>query len=141
MFGKNTSNICIYTDVKINNKNNIRIFNIHFQSIRFGEEDYEFAEKVREMEDITNEEEYKHDSGRIIKRLKKAFIRRAHQVDLVEQYIKSSPYPVIVCGDFNDTPSSYAYYTISDNLTDAFCESGNGFGQTYAGGAFPFIQD
>jgi endonuclease/exonuclease/phosphatase family metal-dependent hydrolase len=136
LFGEKTGNICIYTDVKINDKI-IRIFNIHFQSIRFREEDYEFAERIREMEDVNKDDEFKPESKKIFKQLRRAFIRRAQQVDLVEQYIKSSPYPVIICGDFNDTPSSYAYYTISDKLSDAFCESGNGFGQTYAGGAFP----
>ena len=136
LFGNRTNNICIYTDVKINNKI-IRIFNIHFQSIRFGEEDYEFAERIRDIEDINKNDEFEPESKKIFKRLRKAFIRRAEQVELVEPYIKSSPYPVIVCGDFNDTPSSYAYHTISDNLTDAFCESGKGFGQTYAGSAFP----
>ena len=33
----------------------------------------------------------------------------------------------------NDTPSSYAYGQLSDNLKDAFIERGLGFGSTYAG--------
>jgi endonuclease/exonuclease/phosphatase family metal-dependent hydrolase len=40
---------------------------------------------------------------------------------------------VILCGDFNDTPASYAYHLISTDLLDAFVENGNGFGRTYAG--------
>ena len=38
---------------------------------------------------------------------------------------------VILCGDFNDTPLSYAYNTISTNLKDAFKESGQGIGQSF----------
>ena len=38
-----------------------------------------------------------------------------------------------MCGDFNDTPSSYTYTTISKNLKDAFVETGTGFGRTYVG--------
>jgi endonuclease/exonuclease/phosphatase family metal-dependent hydrolase len=44
-----------------------------------------------------------------------------------------SPYPVIVCGDFNDTPNSYVYHKLADGMTDAFMESGAGFGNTYLG--------
>jgi endonuclease/exonuclease/phosphatase family metal-dependent hydrolase len=50
--------------------------------------------------------------------------------------IEQSPYPVIICGDFNDTPSSYTYHQLSEGLIDAFKESGNGIGHTY-GGALP----
>ena len=71
-----------------------------------------------------------------MKRLKRAFVKRAKQADLIEASINTSPYPVIVCGDFNDTPCSYAYNTISTTLKDAFVESGNGFGRSYIG-AFP----
>ena len=44
---------------------------------------------------------------------------------------------MIICGDFNDTPSSYTYHRISDHRKDAFVESGSGFGTTYAGEFFP----
>ncbi|MDR1809492.1 MAG: endonuclease/exonuclease/phosphatase family protein, partial [Prevotella sp.] len=38
---------------------------------------------------------------------------------------------MIICGDFNDTPFSYAYQTIRGNFVDSFKETGNGFGFTY----------
>jgi len=40
---------------------------------------------------------------------------------------------VVVMGDFNDTPQSYAYRKIKRSLHDAFRRAGNGFGNTYAG--------
>ena len=43
--------------------------------------------------------------------------------------MKSCPYPIIICGDFNDTPVSYAYQQLGDNMIDAFLESGNGIGK------------
>ena len=48
-------------------------------------------------------------------------------------HIQKSPYPVIVCGDFNDTPVSYAYRQVRGNLKDAFVESGWGISNTYNG--------
>ena len=47
--------------------------------------------------------------------------------------IEESPHPIILAGDFNDTPSSFVYNKISSFLEDTFVEKGNGFGRTYAG--------
>ena len=47
--------------------------------------------------------------------------------------MEASPYPVIICGDFNDVPNSYAYNTIGKGTHDAFTDKGTGIGRTYAG--------
>lgn len=127
-FGYRSNNICIYTDIKAGN-DTIRIYNMHLQSIAFGPDDYQYMddlEKNKQTQDIEH-------SKNIGKRLKKAFMKRAKQADLIHNSIAQSPYPVIVCGDFNDTPASYTYATIADSLNDAFIESGNGFGKSYTG--------
>ena len=72
-------------------------------------------------------------SKNIINKIKTASVKRSKQVDAVANHIESSPYPVIICGDFNDPPSSYTYNRISGDLKDAFVESGSGFGNTYNG--------
>ena len=56
---------------------------------------------------------------------------RNRQAQLLEEAIASSPHPVIVCGDLNDTPVSYAYRKLTDKLKDCFLEAGNGWGGTY----------
>ena len=45
--------------------------------------------------------------------------------DLIQSYGSGR---VIVCGDFNDTPLSYARYKIGEGLEDAFVSKGNGLG-------------
>jgi endonuclease/exonuclease/phosphatase (EEP) superfamily protein YafD len=65
--------------------------------------------------------------------LKKGFVRRSKQAELVKSYIDKSPHPVIVTGDFNDTPVSYAYRKIRKGLNDSFVTSGYGAGFTYRG--------
>ena len=72
----------------------------------------------------------------IVKKLYRAYRKRALQANLVKSYIEKSPHPLIVCGDFNDTPLSYVYRTMSDGLRDAFVQSGIGLGTTYYG-VFP----
>jgi endonuclease/exonuclease/phosphatase family metal-dependent hydrolase len=138
IFGSRTNNICIFTDVMID-KRIVRIYNMHLQSIKFGEEDYDFADRVRDSpyKEIESDKDLKKESKQIMKRLKKAFIKRAAQAEQVARHIRTCPYPVILCGDFNDTPSSYAYYTLAYRFIDAFCESGKGLSQTYVGGSFP----
>ncbi|WP_026464157.1 endonuclease/exonuclease/phosphatase family protein [Adhaeribacter aquaticus] len=126
LFREVTNNLCIYSDIKIN-EDTVRVYNVHFQSNRLKKEDYEFL-------DQPNKKEKKWLATRsILQRLKTGAIKRSHQVDIVAHHIKNSPYPVIICGDFNDPPSSYTYNKIRNNLNDAFVESGQGFGNTYNG--------
>ena len=56
---------------------------------------------------------------------------RANQANLLRDQIDESPHPVIVCGDFNDTPASYAYKRIRGNRGDSFRSAGRGYGYTY----------
>ena len=63
--------------------------------------------------------------------MKTGFIRRAVQADFIKDEINQSPFPVIVCGDFNDVPNSYAYETISEGLQDAFVKKGMGISQNF----------
>jgi endonuclease/exonuclease/phosphatase family metal-dependent hydrolase len=51
----------------------------------------------------------------------------------VKEKVNLSPYPVIVAGDFNDTPVSYSYRKIRKGLNDSFVSSGYGAGFTYRG--------
>jgi endonuclease/exonuclease/phosphatase family metal-dependent hydrolase len=129
IFNTHTNNICIYTDVLING-DTVRIYNMHLQSISFTKEEYKFVSDIQGTDAVEDELEY---SKSILRRLKKAFIRRAGQAEMVSSSINSCPYPIILCGDFNDTPASYSYNLLCEKLKDTFIEKGNGFGKTYAG--------
>ena len=76
---------------------------------------------------------------RITSRLKKSFIKRAIEVDVIKEHMNKSPFPIIICGDFNDTPNSYAYKKISHGLKDSFLEQGIGIGSTFLG-KIPFLR-
>jgi len=128
-FREKSNNICIYSDMLIHN-DTVRVYNMHLQSIHLLKEDYKFIDALGK--DSIEVDEY-NGSKKIAGRLKRAFIKRAEQVDSVARSISNSPYPVIVCGDFNDTPASYTYQTMTNNLTDAFVEAGKGWGKTYVG--------
>ena len=60
--------------------------------------------------------------------------QRAKQAEHIRLLVDESPYPVILGGDFNDVPSSYAYNVIlSPRLKDAWAEAGGGLGTTFTG--------
>lgn len=128
-------NGALSADVAIN-KDTVRIFNLHLASIHFHQEDYEYINQLAEEQDVDVKE-----SRKILYKLKTGFMKRAAQTLLVTRKIQACPYPVIVCGDFNDPPVSFAYQTISKNLQDAFVKQGFGFGQTYTEAFAPFRID
>ncbi len=107
----------------------IRIYNCHLQSIRLRKDYNDLLDSL-----IFSYSEKQLDELKYISvRMKQAYIQRAEQVEILARHIRSSPHPVIVCGDFNDTPVSYAYHKLSRNLKDAFVESGSGTGKTFRG--------
>jgi endonuclease/exonuclease/phosphatase family metal-dependent hydrolase len=134
LFPNSTSNSGIYSDIVID-RDTIRVFNIHLESIRLSGDDYKFV-----IEFIDPGMQSQSSSSRIILgKFQRAFEKRAGQAEIVARYIQQSPYPVLVSGDFNDTPISHVYHKISSGLKDAFLESGYGFGSTYSGN-IPFIR-
>lgn len=121
-------NICIYTDIKTPTEI-VRVYNFHLASIRLEKVDYKTIDDVY----ANSFSSYLGNEQLLINKLKSAFQRRADQVEKIKNSIKSSPYKVIVCGDMNDTPTSYAYKQLSEGLTDSFLSAGRGLGQTYIG--------
>ncbi|GAB4043949.1 endonuclease/exonuclease/phosphatase family protein [Spirosoma litoris] len=63
-------------------------------------------------------------------KLKEGFANRNEQFKEVETYVAGSRYPVIICGDFNETPMGYSYGKLSQNFRNAFEEAGQGLGFT-----------
>lgn len=131
LFPNSKTNFAIYSDVVLSN-DTIRIFNIHLESLHLGKEEYKLAKELEDIK-IKDNSKLKKGSKRIMQQLKKAYIKRAEQADIIAQNIQQSPHPVVVCGDFNDTPCSYVYSRIVKNLYDAYKVSGRGFGRSYNG--------
>jgi endonuclease/exonuclease/phosphatase family metal-dependent hydrolase len=127
-------NIAIYTDLKIKN-DTIRVFNIHLASIHISG----LEKDINDHLDQNEQKKQWTDLKTLIRKLASGFKKRSLQADAISEYIAHSPYPVIVCGDLNDTPGSYAYQRLNNSLQDAFRESGGGLGSTYIG-FFPSLR-
>lgn len=123
-----SSSLSIFTDIVIQ-KDTFRIFNNHLQSFRLKRMERSFLEEMTSPDDQETMDMMKSLSLS----LKQGFVKRAQQAEELRTYINKSPYPVIVAGDFNDTPVSYSYRKIRKGLKDSFVNSGYGAGFTYKG--------
>ena len=122
----------MFADIRTGPHDTIRVYNIHLQSVRFQKEDYEFARRVTTAGGVGNGgEEFSSGSMRMFDKLRSAYLVRCIQVDSIVRHIDAAPYPVIVCGDFNDTPWSYTYHQFRKRLKDAQVHCGRGRGNTF----------
>ena len=115
-------NNVIYADIR-KGKDTIRVYNIHLQSIKISPDVNEMSEHV----DSVNKEK----SAEVFNRIREAFKKQEQQAAVLVHHKNQCHYPVIICGDMNNSPFSYIYRTIKGDLNDCFEEAGNGFGQTY----------
>ncbi len=125
---QNSANSYLWVDVSIDNQR-IRLFNVHLQSNKVSV----VTDKVLQEGHLQEKETWR-DIRTVISKIKSATQARSRQAKALAQEIAASPYPVIVCGDFNDTPQSFSYHLLRQGLKDTFREKGQGFGTTYAGG-------
>lgn len=115
----------IYADI-LKGGDTIRMYTTHLQSFKFKKGDYDDIEKIRDQED-----EDLTASKSIFRKMKLAFSRRGIQANMVREAMDKSPYPSVICGDFNDVPNSYTYFRIRGNRQDAFLQKGFAIGRTF----------
>jgi endonuclease/exonuclease/phosphatase family metal-dependent hydrolase len=121
-----SNNMVIFTDIKMKG-DTVRVYNCHLQSYGIRPEDYSMIDSMS-FHNI-NIDEMRALGGK----LKHGYKLRSVQVGILKKHIDECRHPVIVCGDFNDTPISFTYQKIVAGLADAFVESGKGVSNTYRG--------
>lgn len=124
----------IFADVQINNKFIIRVYSIHLESNKVTDD----TENIELDPENLQAKSTWRTIYNILKSIKNNQKLRATQIKAITEHIKGSPYPVIVCGDFNDTPLSYIVRQ-TNFLQDNFAKKGKGIGSTYNGN-IPFLR-
>ncbi|HAW20792.1 MAG TPA: hypothetical protein DCX14_11460 [Flavobacteriales bacterium] len=122
------NNVAIYTDVKIGS-DTIRVFNLHLASVHLSALESGITKHIERNE----QQKQWDDLKMLVRNLAGGYKKRASQTDVIQSYLDASPYPVILCGDLNDTPASYSYSALGSKLEDAFNGSGSKFGTSYIG--------
>ena len=113
----NAFNRGIFTDI-VYQKDTIRIINIHLHSmnIRWSTKDSTITMKEKLIQ--------------VTQSLKEGSKQSKFQIDQVLKSINNSPYPILLCGDFNTFPYGYPYQQVKKILDNSFEKSGKGFGFT-----------
>ena len=112
---KESANNIIYTDI-LKDKDTIRVYNIHLESLKMNTSQENFGTK---------------NSDKLLEKMEASFQKQAKQVELFLQHEKKWDGKKILCGDFNNTAFSWVYRELSNEKQDAFKEAGKGLGKTF----------
>lgn len=128
------------------NGKDLYLINVHLESINLTESDRELYRNTTDLSRITdnlNEKTVEDVKNTLISKLSSAFKKRASQSEDLRAYIDSlGDKNIILCGDFNDTPSSYSYLTIKGNdMSDAYVDCAFGPAITFHANRFYFRID
>lgn len=118
----NSNNNVIFADIK-KGKETIRVYNMHLQSIKISPDVTEINDDIN----VINQSK----SQKLFNRISKAFKQQQQQAELFKEHKNDCQYPLIICGDMNNSAFSYVYRNIKGKLRDSFEEAGKGFGATY----------
>ena len=118
----NSNNNVVFADIK-KGKDIIRVYNMHLQSIKISPDVNEISENI----DVIDQQKSKF----LFIRISKAFKQQQEQAAIFKEHEKDCKYPIIICGDMNNSAFSYVYRNIKGKLKDSFEEAGEGFGATY----------
>ena len=128
--GQNEKNIYgVWADLKVG-RDTLRIVNLHLQSTGITSDERRGTLSPQIIDDTMAREKL----SKVVTKMVENYRQRAEQSECVAQIVEQSPYRVVVCGDFNDTPASYTYnQIISEGLADAYVERGRGTEYTFKG--------
>ncbi len=132
-----TSSVAIY---KINiDGRTITLVNQHLESIGLTKTDKELYQQITENPNTDQLEEIK---THLLGKLSNAAEARNQQADQIAEEIADISGPLIICGDFNDSPLSYSVRRFQRiGFRDAYNELGSGPGITYHANRFWFRID
>jgi len=126
--------IATYIEFKHRN-DTVRVYNCHLASVYFENEDYEIGKQLQI--NAFNDPKWQKKVDVLYEKLKLAFDVRKEQAKVLKQHLKHCSHYIILCGDLNDSPASFAYNKVAGAFKDSFRESGKGMGRTYLGEIFP----
>jgi endonuclease/exonuclease/phosphatase family metal-dependent hydrolase len=118
----NSNNNVVFADIK-KGKDIVRVYNMHLQSIKISPDVNEISENIDAID--------QQKSKSLFIRISKAFKQQQEQAAIFKEHEKECKYPIIICGDMNNSAFSYVYRNIKGKLKDSFEEAGKGFGATY----------
>jgi endonuclease/exonuclease/phosphatase family metal-dependent hydrolase len=111
-----SANNAVFADIK-KGKDTLRVYTMHLQSVKISPDIHESIDEEK--------------GKMILKRISAAFEKQQLQAEMVEKHKSECPYPMIICGDLNNSAFSYVYRSVKGKMKDSFEEAGKGFGKSY----------
>ena len=120
-------------DIELPNGKQLRIMNLHLRTTGMDRDDKQLYDSITKLDvKVQRRSELRRIKRTLLSKLERAFERHAEEADIIRSLIDNSPENVIVCGDFNEVPSSYCYRVIrGDDMSDSFQDCGFGFTYTF----------
>jgi endonuclease/exonuclease/phosphatase family metal-dependent hydrolase len=112
---KDSGNNIIYIDI-LKEKDTVRIYNIHLESLKINPNKEYFGEE---------------NNQKLLGRLQTTFKKQATQTEQFLAHEQNWKGKKIILGDFNNTAYSWVYRKIKSDKKDAFLEAGSGFGKSF----------
>ena len=120
----------------------ITVLSCHLESIRLTETDKDLYRKLTKFKNMSTVDDLEEVRETLVSKLSRAFRSRSLQAREIRGILDNSCGNVILCGDFNDTPGSFAYRTImGDDMRDAYADCALGPTITYHSNRFFFRID
>ncbi len=116
-------NKVMYADIQMGT-HAVRVYNMHLESLALPAWDAAQRASWREKWAFGKD---------LVQRLRLANGLRSDQIRRLTAHVKNSPLPTLLCGDLNDTPYSFAYHSLRNQLQNGFERAGRGFGFSYNG--------
>ena len=122
----NSANNTIYADIRFD-QDTLRVYNVHLQS-------YQIYGTLRHIA--------RRFGLELLNNIGSVMEKHQEQARLVTAHQEASPYPSLLCGDFNSTAFTNTYRELQKGMQDSFKEKGSGWGTTYLlGRGVPFRID
>ena len=112
------------------NNDTLVVVNAHLQSMHLSDKmRNEYTDLIKNPENGTKDI---HSKVTLLSYIANNGVVRAEQADKLADFIdRHKDKPLIVMGDFNDTPISYAHHKVCTRLTDALRATSNGIGRSF----------
>jgi len=107
---KNIYNGAIYADIVIDKNDTLKVINAHLQSMQLGK-------YIKHPKIVYH---------KLVNGMKERFTQKEFLMDVIDY----SAYPVLLCGDFNEPPTSQIYHSIHSKLNNSHQVAGPLFGST-----------
>lgn len=108
----------------------LTVINVHLSSYMLSEEERQIFTEAKSQTGV--KKSLKEFEGSVYSKMREAFKQRAKVSEAIAEFAADEVGNVIVCGDFNDVPGSWAYRNFTKRgFEDAYAQTGFGHLITY----------